>query len=178
MELKYLIENLIFASGEPISIKKISQILDKEEAEIISALTELKNEIESRGLRISEKDNKVQMTTAPGAGKYIEKFVTSNLKEDLSDAALETLAAISYLGPINKIELEEIRGVNCSFILRNLLIRGLIEKVDTPESRSISYKTSFDFMKKLGVKNEAELPEYEKYRQEIRAMMEKNQKQS
>lgn len=177
MQLKYLIENLIFASGEPIAIKKISQILEKNEEEINSALTELKTELEGKGLRLTEKDGKVQMTTAPEAGKYIEKFVSSHLKEDLSDAALETLAAISYLGPINKVELEEIRGVNCSFILRNLLIRGLIEKVDSSPSRSTSYKTSFDFMKKLGIKNESDLPEYDKYREEIKSMMAKNQKQ-
>jgi segregation and condensation protein B len=107
MELKYLLENLIFASGEPLSIKKISQILEIEEGEINVALTELKTELNDRGLRLTEKDGKIQMTTAPEAGKYIEKFVSSQLKEDLSDAALETLAAVSYLGPITKQELED-----------------------------------------------------------------------
>lgn len=178
MQLKHLIENLIFASGEPISLKKIAQILEKSEGEIVSALADLKNELNDGGLRISEKDGKAQMTTAPEAGKYIEKFVTSHLKEDLSDVALETLAAVSYLGPITKIELEDLRGVNCSFILRNLLIRGLVEKTESPNSRSAAYKTSFDFMKKLGINNESELPNYEKNREDVKLMMVKNIKES
>lgn len=177
MELKYLLENLIFASGEPLPIKKIAQILEKEEGEVNTALTELKTELNNRGLRLTEKDGKIQMTTAPEAGKYIEKFVSSQLKEDLSDAALETLAAVSYLGPITKQELEDLRGVNCSFTLRNLLIRGLIEKTESQQGRSTSYKTSFDFLKKLGVESESDLPDYGKYREEVKSMMSKNQKQ-
>ena len=117
------------------------------------------------------------MVTAPEAGSCVEKFIGGNLKEDLSEAALETLAAISYLGPVSKHEIEDLRGVNCAFTLRNLLIRGLIEKAENPSnSRISSYKTSFDFFKKLGVEKESDLPDYEKHREEIKLIMERNKK--
>lgn len=177
METKHLIENLIFVSGEPISIKKISQILEIEEGQASEAIKELKEDIKNRGLRIVEKDGKVQMVTAPEAGIYVEKFIGGNLKEDLSEAALETLAAISYLGPVSKYEIEDLRGVNCAFTLRNLLIRGLIERAENPSNGRITlYKTSFDFLKKMGVEKEDDLPDYEKHRKEIRLLMDKNKK--
>lgn len=177
METKHLIENLIFVSGEPISIKKLSQILEIEEGQASEAIKELKEDIKNRGLRIIEKDGKVQMVTAPEAGSYVEKFIGGNLKEDLSEAALETLAAISYLGPVSKYEIEDLRGVNCAFTLRNLLIRGLIERVENPSNSRITlYKTSFDFLKKMGVEKEDDLPDYEKHREEIRLLMDKNKK--
>lgn len=175
MQTKHLIENLLFISGEPMSFKKIAQILELEEDKIIVAVKELKEDFQSRGLRLIEKDNRLQIITAPEAGKYVEKLVAGHLKEELSDAALETLSAISYLGPISKAETEELRGVNCAFSLRNLLIRGLIEKVENHSGKASLYKTSFDFMKKLGIQEEKDLPEYEKYREEIKALLSKNQ---
>ena len=74
MDIKSLIENIIFVSGEPISIKKMAQILELDEVKIIEGIKELKKDMTNRGLEIVEKDNKVQMTTSPEAGKYIEKF--------------------------------------------------------------------------------------------------------
>lgn len=178
MQLKYLIENILFISGEPISIKKLAQILDAEEKDIASAILELKKEKdETGGLKIIEKDGRAQMVTAPEAGNYIEKFIGGNLKEDLSEAALETLAAISYLGPVSKYEIEDLRGVNCAFTLRNLLIRGLVEKSESPSNNRITlYKTSFDFLKKMGVEKESDLPDYEKHREEIKSIIERNKK--
>lgn len=175
METKKIIENLLFISGEPISIKKLSQILEIEESETTKEVDELKKDSANRGLKIIEKDKKIQITTSPEASKYIEKLITSNLKEELSETAMETLAAISYLGPIAKHELEELRGVNCAFTLRNLLIRGLIEKAENPENtKTLLYKTSFDFLKKLGIENEKELPDYRKYREDIKSAIEHN----
>ena len=178
MDIKSLIENIIFVSGEPISIKKMAQILELDEVKIIEGIKELKKDMTNRGLEIVEKDNKVQMTTSPEAGKYIEKFIASNLKEDLSEAGLETLAAISYLGPITKHEIEELRGVNCAFTLRNLLIRGLVEKTENSKNSKIPlYKTSFDFLKKLGIKQENDLPNYEKYKKEVEMIIAQYTKQ-
>lgn len=173
MQIKYLLENLLFISGEPMSFKKMAQILELEGNEVIAAAKELKEDFQSRGLRLIEKDNKLQIITAPEAGKYVEKLVAGHLKEELSDAALETLSAISYLGPISKAEVEELRGVNCAFSLRNLLIRGLIEKSESHSGKAALYKTSFDFIKKLGIQEEKNLPEYEKYREEIKSLISK-----
>lgn len=172
MELKYLIENVLFVSGEPISVKKLSQILECDLNDINAAIKELSNEMQDRGLKMAEKDGKMQMITSPDAAKFIEKFIASSIKEDLSEAAVETLAAISYLGPVMKQEIEHLRGVNCAFTLRNLLIRGLIEKTEERAGHSAFYKISFDFLKKLGISNERELPNYATYKEEIKKIIE------
>lgn len=174
MELKHLIENVLFVSGEPISVKKLSQILEQDENTINTGIKELTDDMQVRGLKIAEKDDKIQMITSPEAAKFIEKFVASNLKEDLSEAAMETLAAISYLGPVTKQEIEHLRGVNCAFTLRNLLIRGLIEKTEERFGRFALYKISFDFLKKLGIGKEQNLPQYETYKEEIKSLLNKN----
>lgn len=174
MELKHLIENVLFVSGEPISIKRLSQVLERDENDVNAGIKELINDMQSMGLRVAEKDGKIQIITSPDAAKIVEKFVASNLKEDLSEAAMETLAAISYLGPTTKQEIEHLRGVNCAFTLRNLLIRGLIEKMEERSNRLMLYKISFDFLRKLGISKEQELPQYETYKEEIKSLINKN----
>jgi segregation and condensation protein B len=87
------------------------------------------------------------------------------LKEDLSPASLETLAIVAYKGPINRIEIDNIRGVNSSFILRSLLIRGLIDRqIDAHRANAYSYKPSFDLIRKLGIDSLEQLPDYEKFK--------------
>jgi len=105
----------------------------------------------------------------------VHKLVKNDLEEDLSRATLEVLAVVAYRGPISRAQIEEVRGVNCSFTLRNLLMRGLVERVENPnDSRSYLYKISFDFLKHLGLGNVKELPNYEEL--EKSGTIEDNQK--
>ena len=162
--IKSIIESVLFISGAPISIKKISKIIKVKNSEIEKAIAELSNDYkkENRGFCILKKEDKIQLVSAPSNSEYIEKFTKSNLQEDLSPASLETLSVIAYRGPITRFNIEEIRGVNSSFILRNLLIRGLIERIENPnDARSYLYKISFDFLKKLGIEKIEDLPDYE-----------------
>lgn len=163
MNLKSIIESILFSVGEPVSIEKLSKTLKKENQVVLNALNELKSDYQNneRGLAIISKNNKVQLVTAPENSKYIEKLVKSDLQQELTPASLETLAIVAYKAPITRAEIEEVRGVNSSFILRNLLIRGLIERKGNPEdSRSYVYDISFNFLQKLGLKSKQELPEY------------------
>jgi len=163
---KSIIESLIFINQEPISIRKLAQILESKENEIEILIDELINDLKNtkRGLRILKKDNKVQMVTAKENSDYVQKLIKSYLTEDLSPAAIETLAAIAYFGPLTRQEIENLRGVNCMFILRTLLIRGLIEKEENPKNRlSYLYKISFDFLKKMGIEKVDDLPNYTEF---------------
>lgn len=166
MNKKSIIESLIFINQEPIEIKKLAKILDSDEEEVSILVDELINDLKEngRGLSILKKDNSVQMVTASENSKYVQKLIKSSLTEDLSPAALEVLSAIAYFGPLTRYEIENLRGVNSVFTLRNLLIRGLIERHENPKNRlSYLYKISFDFLKKLGIEKIEDLPNYEEF---------------
>jgi segregation and condensation protein B len=91
------------------------------------------------------------------------------MQEGLSKAALEVLSIVAYKGPISRAEIESIRGVNCSFTLRSLMMRGLLERIDNPkDGRGYLYKISFEFMKKLGIESIDKLPDYKELSQDSR----------
>src|SRR3989344_4897557 len=107
----------------------------------------------------------VELVSSSEAAPFIEKLIKSDFDEDLSQAALETLAIISYRGPVSRAQVEDIRGVNCSFILRALSIRGLIERKENPEDhRSHLYQVSFDFLRQMGVSKLEDLPNFSESR--------------
>lgn len=159
------IESLLFASGHPITFKKLAEILKTAEEDIKFSLQELASEYEknNRGLRLVFLENKVQLVAAPDSVDVIKNLVKSDFEEDLSPAALETLAIIAYKGALSRAEIENLRGVNCSFILQSLAIRGLIEKKNNPmDGRSYVYNVTFDFLKHLGLSRLEDLPKYNK----------------
>ena len=91
----------------------------------------------------------------------IEKLTKEELMKDLGKAGLETLSIILYKGPVKRSEIDYIRGVNSSFTLRALSVRGLVEKtVDTKDNRRYIYKPSFELLSFMGVKSIEELPDY------------------
>lgn len=161
------LEALLFAHGEPLSVKKIAKILDCGEEDVTKLVSELGRRLENegRGVHLASLGDKVQLVTKPEFGKLLEHFAKEELSEDLTPASLEALAIIAYLGPISRARLEYLRGVNSSFILRSLRLRGLIERTEDPESpNSYLYGPSFELIKHLGVKQKENLPDYEKLR--------------
>src|SRR4029078_7677143 len=95
----------------------------------------------------------------------IEQFVKQELTEDLTPASLEALSLISYLGPLPRARLDYLRGVNSSFILRNLMMRGLVERDPDPERPAVMlYRVTIDLWKHLGLEAQDRLPEYEKFK--------------
>ena len=165
LNLKSAIESILFSIGEPISIERLAKTLEKDKDSIKNTVQELEKdyETENRGLRILIKNEEIQLASAPENSLYIEKLIKDELQEELTPASLETLAIIAYKGPLTRAEIEEVRGVNSSFILRNLLIRGLVERKGHPEdARAYIYEISFTFLRKLGLKSIEELPDYKK----------------
>lgn len=164
--MKSIIESILFSAGEPISIKKLAETLNKKQSLVEELVRELAEDYQNkkRGLRIIQKEKEIQLVSNPENSKYVEKMVKDEVQEDLTPAALETLAIIAYRGPISRAEIEEIRGVNSSYILRNLLIRGLIDRKEHPkDNRAYIYQISFNFLRKLGLQSIEELPDYNKF---------------
>lgn len=165
MKLKYLIESLFFVSLKPLTIKDLASFLKKEISEVGRAMAELIAEYNDndRGVRIIESGKKYQMASSPDNAKLVRDFLQSEVSGELTPASLETLTIIAYRGPIKKSELEKIRGINCSLILRNLLIRGLIEEKSSDLSDENEYAVSLEFIKFLGISSLKDLPDYEKF---------------
>ncbi|MBI5913436.1 SMC-Scp complex subunit ScpB [Candidatus Azambacteria bacterium] len=157
------IEAILFVSGEEMSIHKIQKALGGEiaEEEIVEEIEKLQEAYQGKGIRIIMKDERVQMVSAPEHAQTIQALVKSHLTEELTPAALETLACIAYREPIAKQEIDELRGVNSIFSLRSLLMRGLIEKTKKDDdTRTEYYRVTLDLLKKLGVEKITDLPEY------------------
>lgn len=164
-ELKSKIESILLVSGDPISSAKIAKILSRKEGEIEPVLEELRGEYETRGIRLVNHRGLWQFGTAPENSATIEALVKSEFGEELSKAAVETIAIIAYKGPISRSDLEYIRGVNSSFTIRNLLLRGLIDRLDNPkDARSFLYDINMEFLKYLGVTRREDLPDWESWR--------------
>lgn len=162
-KLKSIIESLLFISGEPTKISRIAKITGAPKPEVENAVMMLQAEYAGgRGMVIIKKEDEVQMATSPENSSFISDLVKSEIQENLSRAALEVLSIVAYRGPITRMDVEAIRGVNSSFTLRSLLIRGLVERIENPkDSRGYLYKISFEFLKKLGIDSIGKLPDFE-----------------
>ncbi|MBP6855369.1 MAG: SMC-Scp complex subunit ScpB [Candidatus Pacebacteria bacterium] len=169
MEKEHIIaalEALLFVYGEPMSTVKIAKVLSITEDELHEAIVYYKKLLEEhhRGLTLVTHENALLLTTKPSFSSFVERFVKEDLKEELTPAALETLSLIAYFGPISRAQIDYIRGVNSSFILRSLTVRGLVNRAQG-KGLSYVYQVSFDFLKHMGVSSVTDLPEYNTYQQ-------------
>ena len=173
MELSAKIESILFFKSEPLSRATLAKLTNTNIGLIDEALEELKTKLTGRGLVILEKGNEVMLGTAPEYTDLIEGLIKEELSRDLGKAGLETLAIVIYEGPLSRAEIDYVRGVNSSFILRHLLVRGLVERLPKPgDARTFLYGPTFDLLKFLGVAKIEDLPEYEALRQELKAFKE------
>lgn len=146
-----------------MGILKLAKVADATEAEVEGALEKLNADYANgRGLRIVKIKDTIQLVSNPDNAQFVAELIKSEIQENLSQAALEVLSVVAYRGPISRAEVEAIRGVNCSFTLRALLIRGLIDRTENiKDNRRYLYNISFDFLKKLGVDSVEKLPDWE-----------------
>jgi len=161
MNLEQKIEAILFFKGEPVSSARLGEILKVNKEEISQAISNLKNNLSNRGIVLLEKDDEVSLGTAPEHSDMIENLQKEELNKDLSKSSLETLSVILYKNGANRAEVDYIRGVNSSFTLRALSVRGLIERVlDPKDSRRYFYKPTFELLSFMGIKSVEELPNY------------------
>ena len=162
MTLDQKIEAILFMKGEPMTHKKLSELCDASKDEIEVALRDFEAKLQDRGLTLIHKEGSVMLGTNPELGSMLENMRKEELSRELSKASLETVAVILYKEGATRADIDYIRGVNSSFILRNLLVRGLVEKITDPtDSRRYLYKQSYDLMSYLGLSKLSELPEFE-----------------
>ncbi len=162
------LEAILFWKAEPVSMKKLGSLLGVGAKELRESLMELAVALKGRGLTLVQTDDDVMLGTAKEYSSLIEQLTKEELTRDLGKAGLETISIILYQGPVGRADIDYIRGVNSQFILRNLLIRGLVERVDNPtDSRSFLYKPTLDLLSHLGVSKIQDLPEFEQVRKDI-----------
>lgn len=166
MTLVSKIESLLFIAAKPLIIKKLADLIEVKEKEVEEAVRALKEKYNQKenGLQIMQQGRAVQLVTNPENSRLIKDYLKDETTGELTRPSLEALTIIAYRGPITKPELEQIRGVNCSLILRNLLMRGLIEVEEDRTRAQMVYRVTFDFMRFLGLRELSELPDYEKLR--------------
>lgn len=165
-ELKPIIESLLFVADEPLSIRKIKQVVeDTDEPTIRKMLEELKEEYtaSNRAIQIVEIANGYQFATRPAYADWVNKLVQSNTKFRLTKPALETLTIIAYRQPVMRAEIESIRGVDSGGVVQTLLEKKLIRVTGRKEvvGRPLLYGTTPEFLDHFGLRNLSDLPTIE-----------------
>jgi len=166
MNLEQQVEAILFFKNEPVSVGELSKTLGFSKNDIEGAISNLEKECENRGVVLVTNGSEVTLATHPDTSEMIEKLQKEEYSRDLGKAGAETLSIVLYKGPVTRREIDHIRGVNSTFILRTLLIRGLVERLDPKESRlggerGYSYKPTLKLLEYLGIKSQKDLPEYE-----------------
>lgn len=156
------LESILFVASKPLSIKKISAVFNADESEVASAIEELRLKYNNpgSGIIILQNGSEVQMVSNPDNREIAENFMKSEVSGELTRPQLETLTVVSYCGPITKPELEQIRGVNCGLILRNLMMRGLVKEAESELNLLPVYEVTMDYLRHLGINSLTELPDY------------------
>ena len=161
MPLDVLVETVLFYKASPQKISTLKKLFEVSDEAWEQGICTLESRLESSALRIVQTDAESQLTTAPALSEFVEAMRKDEISSDIGKAGAETLAIVLYQGPITRAEIDTIRGVNSSFIVRNLLTRGLIKRE--------SYKNTFRFsispelLKHLGVTNKELLPNFSKF---------------
>jgi segregation and condensation protein B len=169
--LEIELEAILFFRGEPTTLKKLAEYTGESVEEVKNAIQTLKVNLNNRGLVLVESGNEVMMGTAPEVSSLIEKVTKEELTRDLGRAGLETLAIILYKGKASKREIDNIRGVNSGFILRNLLIRGLVKREEQKGERGYIYMATVELLSFMGVTKHDELPEFENVKKELETFL-------
>lgn len=166
-----ILEGLLFVVGEEgLSLAQIEDVLeiDEEQSKMLVKKLKVNYEMEDRGLRIDFLGNKFKLTTKFEHKKYYQKLIENPLTNTLSQAALETLAIIAYNEPITRSEVDKLRGVSSSQMIRKLVAKGFIKETGRSEmlGRPILYKTTSEFLDYFGLPNIEALPDMSQFIEE------------
>ena len=159
--IKSAIESMLFVSGEPLSLRELSNNLEIKDKVVEEIIKEMMSEYEdeNRGIRLISID---------GAYQLVTKSEKKNKRHSLSQASIESLAIIAYKQPITRIDIDEIRGVKSESAIQKLVERGLIKDIGRLEvpGRPILYGTTDEFLRQFGLETLKELPSLDLYSDE------------
>lgn len=166
-EIKKQLECLLFVAYEPMSEKRLSDILEIDISLVRQFITELQDEYQDRGFHLQQIAGGWQFMTPPEFAPVIERLYRPKTQA-LSRAALETLAIIAYRQPVTRLEMEQIRQIKVDGVVNTLLDKNLIKEVGRREGpgRPILYGTTKEFLDKFGLKSLSELPPLESFVQD------------
>ncbi len=165
-EIKRIVEAVLFASGEPVSLQKIREIIESthpvtlSELKIILEMMQSEYKDQNRAFCLEMIAEGYVLRTDPAYSSYVKMLFANRKKDRLSQAALESLAIIAYKQPVTKAQIELIRGVDCTGVLQHLQERALIEITDRLEApgRPALFATTREFLKHFGLRNLKDLP--------------------
>lgn len=168
MNLEAVVEGLLFVVGEDgLTLNQLMDILNTDMESVKQILSNLKEKYEKddSGIRINFLGNTFKLTTKKEHKEYYQKLLENPESNILTQAALETLAIIAYNEPITRIEVDEIRGVSSSQMIRKLVAKGFVKEVGRSEGigRPILYKTTSEFLDYFGLSTIADLPKFEDF---------------
>jgi len=166
MNLDALLEAVLFATAQPMSVKKLAELVTRDAKDVEEALDALQMRLESSGsgTTIVRSGQMAELVTHPDAAGLVRSVLKQEMHGELTKPSLETLAILAYRGPLTRPEIEQIRGVQSALILRNLLLRGLIEQKEDARLGQPMYAVTVAFYKHIGVSGAEELPDYESLR--------------
>ena len=170
-ELKSIIENVLLAADQPVHLEELEKIfLDgADKKDLQSILEELKKEYQSRNLQILEVADGYQLCTRHEFNDWIRKFLKLDRSSRLSQPSLDTLSIIAYKQPLTRQEVDEIRGVDSSGVIKTLLEKKVIGPAGRKKvpGRPIMYRTTQKFLEYFGLKDLSDLPTLEDLKEEL-----------
>ena len=169
-DLPALLEALLFVSDGPVTESTLTRAMGTSARKIVSALAELENTLQERGVRLQRGPEGAQLVTAPHTTTAVEHFLGLESGRKLSTAALETLAVIAYRQPVTRAAIEAIRGTSSSAVLATLRARGLIARIGRARSpgRAALYGTTQHFLEHFGLQRFEDLPGIEAFADRLR----------
>ncbi len=168
-EIQAILESVLFAAGDAVELERLADIVDVDKRSLREILKKMMDEYsyERRGIQIIRLEDSYQMCTRGEFHDYVALLAEPRRKQNLSNAAIEVLAIVAYKQPVTRSTVENIRGVNCDYVVNRLVERNLIEEVgrlDAP-GRPILFGTTQEFLRCFGVASLEDLPEFEAFGQ-------------
>jgi segregation and condensation protein B len=157
------IEAVLFVATKPMPMKHIASICDASLTDVEAAVVEISaiRNTDASGIHLVNGEEGVMLVSNPLFAETVATFAKEDVEPELTRPSLEALTIVAYRGPITKPEIEAIRGVNCTLILRNLLMRGLVDEREDAIKLQPVYSLTNDAMRYLGLHDVRELPDYD-----------------
>ena len=174
-ELKEIVLSILFVAGDGLDKDFILQKLEISPKELDEIVEELCKEYDGeKGIHVIKYKNKVQLASNPQYAEYISEVLNPVREKSLTRAALETLAIIAYKQPITKLEIEDIRRVNCDYAVQILVDQNMIEVVGRKDAvgKPLLFGTTENFLKRFNLQDLADLPDYEQLLERIKVINE------
>ncbi len=173
--LEHILEALLFYTAKELSFKELSSLSGHTVSDVKQSLVTLQNAYATRGITLIINKQKALLVTSEKVAGIISKLHEDEKDKPLSKAALETLSVVAYHGPVTRMEIDYIRGVNSTYSLRNLLVRGLIDKVK--DSSTVRYTASTDTYRFMGVTSQQELPDFAVVQAKVEKILSKREEE-